>query len=109
MAPSPSSNPDPAIVADQIVRTTFARLNGKAWGIAFALLSGLGLLIATWALVLKGGPVVGPRLALLSNFLPGYSVTFAGGLIGFVYGFVIGYAIGRLIGLVYNSMLSSSS
>ena len=106
MVPSSSSNPDPAVVANELVQSAFARINGKAWGIAFALLNGFGLLAATWILVIKGGAVVGPRLALLSNFLPGYTVTYVGGLIGFVYGFVIGYAMGRLIGLVYNSLLS---
>lgn len=84
---------------------SIARLNARAWGIAFALLAALGLLMATWLLVLKGGPVVGPHLALLSNFFPGYSVTWSGGLIGFVYAFVVGYAIGRLIGTVYNRLI----
>jgi hypothetical protein len=103
-----SSNPlDTPPAADRIVQATFARLNARAWGIAFALLGGIGLLVSTWVLVLEGGPVVGPHLGLLSNFLPGYSVTYVGGLIGFVYGFVLGYALGRLIGTVYNRMLPS--
>ena len=106
MTSSTSSNgPDAPIAADRIVQATFARLHARAWGIAFALLGGFGILAATWLLVLQGGPVVGPLLALLSYFLPGYSVTFVGGLIGFVYGFVIGYALGRLIGSAYNLML----
>ncbi len=92
-------------MADRIVYATFARLNARAWGIAFALLCGIGLLAATWLLVLQGGAVVGPHLALLGNFFPGYSVSFTGGLIGFVYAFVIGYGLGRLIGTLYNKML----
>jgi hypothetical protein len=91
--------------ANAAVAATFARLNARAWGIAFALLGGLGLLASTWVLVLEGGEVVGPHLSLLKNFLPGYSVTFGGGLVGFVYGFVIGYAFGRLIGTVYNKLV----
>lgn len=66
------------------------------------LLLGVGLFVATNVLVLKGGAVVGPHLALLGVYLPGYSVTFLGSLIGFVYAFVIGYALGRLMGTVYN-------
>ena len=108
-SPGSSHGPDAPIVADRIVQATFARLNARAWGIAFALLCGIGILASTWLLVLEGGPVVGPHLALLSNFLPGYSVTYGGGLIGFVYGFVIGYALGRLIGSVYNLLLPSPS
>lgn len=103
--PNPQKPTDTPAIAAAAVAQTFARLNARAWGIAFALLFGFGLLISTWVLVLEGGRVVGPHLALLRNFLPGYSVTYGGGLIGFVYGFVIGYAFGRLIGTVYNKLL----
>lgn len=101
----PESYDAPSGAATAAVAATFARLNARAWGIAFALLGGLGLLASTWLLVLEGGNVVGPHLSLLKNFLPGYSVTFVGGLVGFVYGFVIGYAFGRLIGTVYNRLV----
>lgn len=104
-----SSNPtDAPLVAERVVQQAFARLNGRAWGIAFALLGGLGILIPTWVLVLEGGERVGPHLALLAVFFPGYSVTFAGGFIGFVYGFVVGYALGRLIGVIYNKLLPTT-
>lgn len=99
---------DTPTIAAAAVAQTFAQLNARAWGISFALLFGLGLLISTWVLVLEGGPNVGPHLRLLANFFPGYSVTFIGGLIGFVYGFVVGYAFGRLVGTVYNVLLPSS-
>ena len=84
------------------LESTLLRLNARAWGISMGLLLGLGLFIATNILVLKGGEVVGPHLNLLGIYLPGYGVTFAGSLIGFVYAFVIGYGLGRLIGTVYN-------
>jgi hypothetical protein len=87
---------------EQQLTASLLRLNARAWGIAFGLLFGLGLFIATNVLVLKGGPVVGPHLSLLGNFLPGYRVTFTGSLIGFVYLFVIGYGFGRVVGEVYN-------
>ena len=103
--PADTRPSNPQIAAAHAVDATIAQMNARAWGVAFALLGGLGILISTWILVLEGGPVVGPHLALLSNFLPGYSVTFVGGLIGFVYIFVIGYALGRLIGTIYNKML----
>lgn len=95
----PSSPADPSVA---LPTQSLARLNARAWGVAFGLVCALGLLVATWALVLKGGPVVGPHLGLLGIFLPGYSVTWTGGVIGFVYAFVIGYALGRLVGAVYN-------
>lgn len=89
--------------ADDDLRRTLARINGRAWGVAMGLMLGLGLFAATIILVLKGGVVVGPHLGLLSIFLPGYSVTWHGGFIGFVYAFFIGYALGRLIGVIYNA------
>lgn len=91
------------------LRDVMLRLNARAWGIAIGLLLGGGLFVATNVLVLKGGPNVGPHLSLLGVYLPGYSVTFVGSLIGFVYLFVIGYAIGRLIGMVYNRMVGGVS
>ena len=92
---------------DREYHDVIRRLNGRAWGIAFGLLLGGGLFLATIILVIKGGAEVGPHLGLLGVYLPGYRVTVLGSLIGFVYLFVIGYAIGRLIGTVYNRMVGS--
>ncbi len=86
------------------VRREVLRLNAKAWGLSFGLLGGLGLFLSTIILVVKGGERVGPHLALLSIYLPGYRVTVAGAFIGFVYLFVIGYAVGRGIGTIYNAI-----
>ena len=83
---------------------TLLRLNARAWGIAVGLIFGLGLFLATSLLLIKGGTIIGPHLALLGEFLPGYRVTWGGAFIGFVYMFVIGYAVGRIIGWVYNSL-----
>ena len=89
---------------DIVLEQAIHRMNARAWGIAMGLVLGLGLLIATNVLFIKGGPDVGQHLSLLANYFPGYSVTFVGSLIGFVYAFVIGYAVGRLIGTVYNAV-----
>jgi len=80
------------------------RLNAKFLGIVLGFVLGLGLFLATNILVLKGGPVVGPHLALLSQFFPGYRVTFLGSLIGFCYAFVVGFVIGAVLGAVYNKV-----
>jgi hypothetical protein len=86
------------------VSETLALARQKSWGIAIGLVLGLGLLAATDFLVFKGGERVGPHLSLLSVYLPGYSVTFVGGLIGFVYMFVIGYGVGRTLVAIYNRL-----
>ena len=95
-----NSDPDNAALASAV-----QRLNARAWGITGGMLAGLGLLAATWFLVLKGGPNVGLHLSLLANYFPGYSVTIVGGLIGFVYAFVLGYASGRVVGTIYNKLV----
>jgi hypothetical protein len=93
---------------EQDLRRAVARLNSRAWGITGGLLLGIGLFAATNVLLLRGagpGEHVGPTLGLLSYFLPGYTVTFVGSVIGFVYMFVIGYMLGRAIGTVYNKLV----
>jgi hypothetical protein len=68
------------------------------------MLSGIGLFLATLWLVIKGGPHPGVHLALLSQYFPGYSVSWAGGLVGFFYAFLIGFLTGALLGFVYNKI-----
>ena len=88
----------------QTVQASLMRLNARAWGIATGLLLGGGLFIATVFLVIRGGPMVGQHLELISVFFPGYQVTWLGAFIGFIYAFVLGYALGRVIGFVYNRL-----
>ena len=88
--------------SERDVQRSVIALNARAWGIAFGLVLGGVLLLATLFLVVKSGPNPGQHLRLLSVFFPGYSVTVVGALVGFVYAFVLGYALGRVIGLVYN-------
>lgn len=78
------------------------RLEALVQGLAWGLVAGLGLFLATNFLVLKGGRVVGPHLSLLRQFFIGYEVTFPGSLIGFAYAFAWGFAAGYLVSLVYN-------
>ena len=94
--------------SDQQLRRAVSRLNARAWGIAGGIVLGLGLFGATNILVLQGAPPgqpVGPTLGLLRYFLPGYSVSFPGSLIGFVYMFVLGYVLGRAVGTIYNKLV----
>lgn len=95
-----------ALENERDLKKAIARLNARAWGVAFGLLLGTGLFLATNLLVLKGGETVGPHLGLLGVYFPGYTVTFLGSIIGFVYAFVLGYGLGRLIGAVYNRLIT---
>ena len=87
---------------EQIVLARVTRLNVLITGITTGLVSGVVLFAATIFLVLKGGPVVGPHLGMLSNFLPGYDVTVLGSFLGLGYAFVLGFALGCFVAFVYN-------
>src|SRR5262249_38081067 len=89
----------------RMLAKVLAEIHEQGWGIAFGSVLGLGLLIVTNVLIFRGGDTVGPPLSLLSVYLPGYSVTVIGSLIGFVYAFVIGYGGGRSIATIYNYLV----
>jgi hypothetical protein len=90
---------------EDIVMVRVMRLNALVNGIAFGLLGGLTLFILTLWLVIKGGPVVGPHLGLLGQYLPGYSVTVGGSFVGLAYGLLIGFLFGAFVAVVYNGIV----
>jgi hypothetical protein len=67
--------------------------------------AGVVLFLATLFLVVKGGDVVGPRLQLLVQFFPAYSVTWIGSLIGLAYGLFYGFLIGWYFAFIRNTIL----
>ena len=89
-------------VLEDVVLTSLLRLNATVQGLVTGLVAGLGLFVATNWLILKGGEVVGPHLALLGQFFIGYHVTFVGSVIGFTYAFICGFVGGYVIARLYN-------
>lgn len=89
---------------EELLQRAVIKLNAKLLGIVLGTLMGFGLFLATILLVLKGGPNVGLHLSLLSNYFPGYQVTYLGSLVGFFYGFLVGFVIGGVFGAVYNKV-----
>ena len=88
-----------------IVRAAFARVDVVALAISVGCIGALGLWGATVILIVKGAPPgmnVGPHLALLAHFLPGYNVSWSGSFVGLFYGFLIGVGLGGLIAVVWN-------
>ena len=83
----------------------FPKVDGIALGIATGTVTGLLLALATLILVLKGGAVVGPNLQLLAQFLPGYTVSGAGSLLGLFYGLTVGFLVGWGFSLLRNVSL----
>lgn len=96
----PALEPSVDKISEDLLEAAFAPLDSVALAVAFATVGGLGLLLATIVLLLKGGERVGPTLALLSQYFIGYSVTWSGALIGLLeagaLGFIAGYSVARL-------------
>ncbi len=95
----------PADHRERIIMWAFAKLDVTAFVAASAIVGGASLLVLTLALVLKGaepGMPVGPHLAHLATFFPGYSVTAGGALVGAGYASVIGGLLGLVIAGVWN-------
>jgi hypothetical protein len=90
---------------EKIVMTRLTRLNAIVSGLVTGLFLGLVIFVATSWLLLKGGEQIGPHMALLGQFFPGYSVSFWGSLVGLIYGFVTGFTVGYAVAFFYNLFL----
>jgi len=91
--------------ATQKIHQRIIRIQAEVLAFVMAIMGGLILWIATAWLLIKGGPNVGQHLQLLKQYLPGYSVSWGGSLIGLVYGFIIGGLTGWAIALIYNRIV----
>lgn len=90
---------------DQLVKAAFARLDVVALALAVGAFSGGVLWLATAYLLFKGaapGAHIGPHLGLLANFLPYYSVSWSGSIVGAIESALIGFAIGALLAMAWN-------
>jgi len=96
-------SPDVVESIEGALATVFLKLDRVAFGLSLGTLSGLALFLATLILVLKGGDVVGPRLALLSQYLPGYTVSAEGSFVGLFYGFIAGFSGGWSFAFLRNA------
>ena len=68
-------------------------------------MTGVLLCLATLILVQRGGDEVGPRLGLLAQYFPGYTVTGPGSLLGLAYGFASGFVVGWGFAVLRNAAL----
>ena len=95
----------PANRREMIVTWAFARLDGRAFAIASAAIAGAFLIALTLFLVVKGAPPgvpVGPHLAKLAVFFPGYTVSVGGAVVGALYAGVVGAVLGWVLAIVWN-------
>ncbi len=81
-------------------------LHGPYLGVALGTVAALGLFITTNWLVLRGTAAESVHAALLSHYLPGYTVSVSGSLIGSVEVFVISYVACLLLAAVHNRVVA---
>jgi protoporphyrinogen oxidase len=98
---------DPLQDPKTILLRAFARMDKLAFASAVGTVSGLLVFVATIWPVIKGGKVVGPYLALLSQYFIGYTVTVQGAFIAFAYSFVWGFLFGWLFAYLRNFFLAA--
>ena len=91
--------------AARVLRDAFARYDAVALGWALAIPAAFSLFTATAILLIKGGPVVGPNLSLLSNYLVGFQVSWPGAFVGFVEGGVGGFGFGWCMAKLINAVV----
>ena len=89
----------------EILSAIFAKMDVPAMTVAVGVLVALALFLATAVLLLQSVPTdypVGTHLQDLANYLPGYAVSWQGGLVGALYGFFIGGFVGFAAAVYWN-------
>lgn len=76
--------------------------DGNYLGLALGAIVALGLFVSTSWLVFRGTAAESMHALLLANYLPGYTVSYTGAMIGAVETFAITYLICRLFSWTYN-------
>ena len=82
------------------------RLHGHSLGLALGSIAALGLLITTNWLVVRGTADESVHAALFAHYLPGYSVSASGSILGAVDVFVILYLFCVLVSAIYNRVVA---
>ncbi len=98
-----------SLAPDAVIRAAFAKLDPVAMGSAVGLVFAVSLFLATVALIIKGGEVVGPHLSLLGHYLIGYKVTWSGAFLGLIESGISGFLLGYTGASLRNWTMSTYS
>jgi hypothetical protein len=92
----------------EAIHSAIAKLRADVMSLVFAITCGTVFFLVTIWLVVRGPTdgqtTVGPHLALLNHYFPGYEVTVLGSFVGLFYGALAGAVIGWIIAFVYNAV-----
>ena len=78
------------------------RLSARSLGIAIGMLLAAQLILSTNWLVFRGTADESHHAALLAHYLPGYSVSFFGSVIGAAWLFLYAFVYGTIVAKLYN-------
>lgn len=78
--------------------------SGNALGVGLGALMALQLLITTNWLVLRGTAPYSNNAALLSQYLPGYTVSFSGSIVGAIELFAAAFVTSHVLAGIYNTV-----
>ena len=78
--------------------------SGNALGVGLGALMALQLLVTTNWLVVRGTAPYSSNAALLGQYLPGYTVSFAGSIVGAIELFVAAFLLSHLLAGIYNAV-----
>ncbi|MCR9104050.1 MAG: hypothetical protein NXI15_02055 [Gammaproteobacteria bacterium] len=98
LSTTPTENP--------VLRPSIMRLHGMSLGLAIGAMAALGLFCSTAWLVIRGTAAESVHAALLANYIPGYSVSILGGLIGAIELFALVFLGCLLLAAVYNKVVA---
>jgi hypothetical protein len=98
--------PEKEAALERLFAGAFARMDKLGLATALGTVSGLLIFIATIWLIIKGGPVVGPRMQLLGQYFFGYTVTVKGAFVGMAHAFSWGFLFGWLFAYFRNFLFA---
>ena len=81
--------------------SVLAPIDRRALGVAVGTVCGLGIFLLTAADLLRH-PKPGLNLALLGQYFPGYTVSWAGAFVGLAWAFAAGFCAGWFLAFVRN-------
>ena len=90
--------------ASEGLRSPVLLIVGSSLGAGLGVLGALQLVLTTNWLVVRGTAATSENAALLGNYLPGYTVSFIGSLIGAAEVFVMAFAASMFVALIYNAI-----
>ena len=88
-----------------VLMAGFARMDAVAMAVALGTVCAVGLFLLTATLLIKGAPPgkhIGTHLGLLGIYLPGYSISWGGSIVGAIYAWMVGALIGFVWAVMWN-------